>query len=59
MSHFNAGTHNMVVLRRDHCPTPLSYMLEYEADRLGNTWFTVGDAATIRALRAYVNGLRA
>jgi len=36
-----------------------SYTLEYEADGLGKTWFTVRDAATIRALRAYVDGLRA
>ena len=36
-----------------------SYTLEYEADGLGKTWFTVRDAATIRALRAYVDRLRA
>ncbi len=36
-----------------------SYTLEYEADGLGKTWFTVRDTATIRALRAYVDGLRA
>jgi len=36
-----------------------SYTLEYEADGLGKTWFTVRDAATIRSLRAYVDGLRA
>jgi len=47
------------ILRRDRCPTPLSYTLEYEADGLGKTWFTVRAAATIRALRAYVDGLRA
>ena len=36
-----------------------SYTLEYEADGLGKTWFKVRDAATIRQLRDYVDGLRA